>query len=98
MHGTEERPSNLAASSLASPSSTTLSLPTRRGTLNPSALIEFAISRMCAGSDLRSLSERTKAALRAKKAAGARLGNPTNLWIAGSLGRLAHLQPPDDVA
>src|ERR1700730_1026607 len=55
MHGTDERPSNLAASSLESPSTTTLSLPTRRGTLNPSVLIEFAISRTCAGSDLRSL-------------------------------------------
>src|SRR4029077_5205700 len=55
MHGTDERPSNLAASNLESPSTTTLSLPTRRGTLNPSALIEFAISRTCAGSDLRSL-------------------------------------------
>src|SRR6516164_9389261 len=55
MHGTDDRPSNLAASSLESPSTTTLSLPTRRGTLNPSVLIEFAISRTCAGSDLRSL-------------------------------------------
>src|ERR1700732_4554751 len=55
MHGTDDRPSNLAASNLESPSTTTLSLPTRRGTLNPNRLIEFAISRTCAGSDLRSL-------------------------------------------
>src|SRR6516164_4796957 len=54
MHGRDDRPRNLAASSLESPSTTTLSLPTRRGTLNPSLLIEFAISRTCAGSLLRS--------------------------------------------
>src|SRR6516225_11709689 len=54
MHGRDDRPSNLAASSLDSPSTTTLSLPMRRGTLNPSLLIEFAISRTCAGSFLRS--------------------------------------------
>jgi hypothetical protein len=33
MHGTDDKPSNLAASSLESPSTTTLSLPMRRGTL-----------------------------------------------------------------
>jgi hypothetical protein len=35
----------------------------------------------------RLISERTKAALAAKKASGARLGNPTNIVLAGSLGR-----------
>ena len=49
MHGTDDRPSNLAASNLESPSITTLSLPMRSGTLNPSVLTEFAISRTCAG-------------------------------------------------
>src|SRR5207253_1941010 len=37
----------------------------------------------------RLISERTKAALAAKKASGARLGNPTNLAAAGSIGRQA---------
>jgi DNA invertase Pin-like site-specific DNA recombinase len=37
----------------------------------------------------RLISERTKGALAAKKAAGARLGNPHNLGHAGSLGRAA---------
>src|SRR4030088_397466 len=46
----------------------------------------------------RLISERTKAALRAKKAAGARLGNPTNLCVAGSLGRIAQAQAADDFA
>src|SRR6516162_1822960 len=55
MQGTDDKPSNLAASSLESPSTTTLSLLMRRGTLNPSVLIEFAISRTCAGSFFRSL-------------------------------------------
>jgi DNA invertase Pin-like site-specific DNA recombinase len=35
----------------------------------------------------RLISERTKAALAAKKAAGACLGNPTNLALAGAIGR-----------
>ena len=35
----------------------------------------------------RLISERTKAALAAKKANGAQLGNPTNIQVAGSLGR-----------
>jgi DNA invertase Pin-like site-specific DNA recombinase len=35
----------------------------------------------------RLISERTKAALAAKKASGAQLGNPTNIQVAGSLGR-----------
>ena len=46
----------------------------------------------------RLISERTKAALRAKKAAGARLGNPTNLCVAGSLGRTAQAQAADEFA
>src|SRR6202040_3713758 len=46
----------------------------------------------------RLISERTKAALRAKKAAGARLGNPTNLCMAGSLGRIAQVQAADEFA
>jgi hypothetical protein len=55
MQGTDGKPSNLAAASLESPSTTTLSLPMRRGTLNPRLLMEFAISRTCAGSFFRSL-------------------------------------------
>src|SRR4030088_2675476 len=46
----------------------------------------------------RMISERTKAALAAKKATGARLGNPTNLCVAGSLGRIAQAQAADDFA
>jgi hypothetical protein len=37
----------------------------------------------------RLISERT-AALQAKKASGAKLGNPTNLCVAASIGRTAH--------
>ena len=46
----------------------------------------------------RLISERTKAALRAKKAAGARLGNPTNLHAAGLIGRSAQAQAADEFA
>src|SRR3954469_13282514 len=46
----------------------------------------------------RLISERTKAALRVKKAAGASLGNPTNLHAAGLLGRRAQAQAADDFA
>src|ERR1700716_1598584 len=46
----------------------------------------------------RLISERTKAALRAKKTAGARLGNPTNLHAAGLLGRSAQARAADDFA
>ncbi len=46
----------------------------------------------------RLISERTKAALRAKKAAGARLGNPTNLQAAGLIGRGAQAQAADEFA
>src|SRR6476646_120190 len=46
----------------------------------------------------RLISERTKAALRAKRAAGARLGNPTNLCVAGSLGRTAQSQVANEFA
>src|SRR3954447_14257671 len=46
----------------------------------------------------RLISERTKAALRAKKAAGARLGNPTNLGVAGSMGRIAQALAADEFA
>src|SRR4030088_2446179 len=46
----------------------------------------------------RLISERTKAALRAKKTAGARLGTPTNLCMAGSLGRIAQVQAADEFA
>jgi DNA invertase Pin-like site-specific DNA recombinase len=35
----------------------------------------------------RLISERTKAALAAKKAGGAKLGNPSNIVEAGSMGR-----------
>jgi DNA invertase Pin-like site-specific DNA recombinase len=46
----------------------------------------------------RLVSERTKAALHAKKASGAKLGNSTNLSIAGSIGRLAQAQVADEFA
>jgi DNA invertase Pin-like site-specific DNA recombinase len=46
----------------------------------------------------RLISERTIAALQAKKAGGAKLGNPTNLSIAGSLGRIAQAQVADAFA
>jgi DNA invertase Pin-like site-specific DNA recombinase len=43
----------------------------------------------------RLISERTRAALQAKKAAGARLGNPVNLVEAGSLGRTVQASAAD---
>src|SRR4051794_20758118 len=46
----------------------------------------------------RLISERTKAALAAKKAAGAVLGNPKNLAEAGSSGRAALIQGADPFA
>ena len=46
----------------------------------------------------RLISERTRAALQAKKASGAKLGNPTNLCIAGSIGRIAQAQVADEFA
>ena len=46
----------------------------------------------------RLIAERTKAALAAKKAAGARLGNPRNLAHAGSIGRAALIDVADEFA
>src|SRR3954467_13383765 len=46
----------------------------------------------------RLIAERTTAALQAKKAGGAKLGNPTNLCVAGSLGRIAQAQVADEFA
>src|SRR3979490_2982085 len=46
----------------------------------------------------RLISERTTAALQAKKAGGAKLGNPTNLCVAGSIGRLVQAQVADEFA
>src|SRR6202165_1036324 len=46
----------------------------------------------------RLISERTAAALQAKRASGAKLGNSTNLCIAGSIGRLAQAQVADEFA
>ena len=46
----------------------------------------------------RLISERTKAALAAKKAAGATLGNPVNLAEAGSLGRVTLVESANDFA
>jgi len=43
----------------------------------------------------RLISDRTKAALAAKKAQGARLGNPSNLAAAGSIGRQALVSGAD---
>lgn len=46
----------------------------------------------------RLISERTIAALQAKKASGAKLGNLTNLRVAGSIGRIAQAQVADEFA
>jgi DNA invertase Pin-like site-specific DNA recombinase len=46
----------------------------------------------------RLISERTKAALAAKKANGAKLGNPKNLTAAGSIGRQALVAGADAFA
>jgi DNA invertase Pin-like site-specific DNA recombinase len=46
----------------------------------------------------RLISERTKAALAAKKASGARLGNPSNLFEAGLVGRTALVESADKFA
>jgi DNA invertase Pin-like site-specific DNA recombinase len=46
----------------------------------------------------RLISERTTAALQAKKASGAKLGNLTNLCVAGSIGRIAQAQVADEFA
>ena len=46
----------------------------------------------------RLISERTTAALQAKKAGGAKLGNPTNLGVAGTIGRIVQAQAADEFA
>jgi DNA invertase Pin-like site-specific DNA recombinase len=46
----------------------------------------------------RLISERTKAALAVKKANGGRLGNPTNIELAGSRGRQALVSSADEFA
>ena len=46
----------------------------------------------------RLIAERTRAALQAKKAAGAALGNRTNLRLAGSAGRVSQAQAADQFA
>jgi hypothetical protein len=46
----------------------------------------------------RLISERTKAALSAKKASGIRLGNPLNLSLAGSRGRAIQVTAADEFA
>jgi DNA invertase Pin-like site-specific DNA recombinase len=46
----------------------------------------------------RLISERTKAALAAKKASGARLGNPCNIVAAGSAGRTVQIAAADEFA
>src|SRR3979490_1495308 len=43
----------------------------------------------------RLITDRTTAALQAKSASGAKLGNPTNLCSAGSMGRIAQAQVAD---
>jgi DNA invertase Pin-like site-specific DNA recombinase len=43
----------------------------------------------------RLISERTKAALAAKKASGGKLGNPRNIATAGALGRTAQIAAAD---
>ena len=51
-----------------------------------------------AENERRLISERTKAALVAKNAAGAALGNPVNLAEAGYLGRVTLIESADDLA
>jgi DNA invertase Pin-like site-specific DNA recombinase len=46
----------------------------------------------------RLIADRTKAALQAKKAAGARLGNRTNLAGAGNTGRASQARAADQFA
>jgi DNA invertase Pin-like site-specific DNA recombinase len=46
----------------------------------------------------RLISERTKAALAAKKASGAKLGNPRNIELAGAAGRTAQTEAADEFA
>jgi DNA invertase Pin-like site-specific DNA recombinase len=46
----------------------------------------------------RLISERTKAALAAKRASGATLGNPRNLAHAGTLGRVTLIESADAIA
>jgi DNA invertase Pin-like site-specific DNA recombinase len=46
----------------------------------------------------RLISERTKAALTAKKASGAKLGNPHNIAAAGSVGRTVQITAADEFA
>ena len=46
----------------------------------------------------RLISERTKAALAAKKASGAKLGNPRNIAAAGSVGRTVQITAADEFA
>jgi DNA invertase Pin-like site-specific DNA recombinase len=58
---------------------------------NPFMLLLYAA---LAEKERRLISERTKAALAAKKAAGAALGNPANLAEAGSLGRVTLSKAP----
>ena len=45
---------------------------------------------------LHSFHDRTKAALAAKKTNGAKLGNPSNLSFAGSIGRTAQITAADE--
>ena len=44
------------------------------------------------------ISERTKAALAARKAGGAKLGNPRNIQLAGSIGRKVQTASADEFA
>src|SRR4030088_599588 len=51
-----------------------------------------------AENERRLISERTTAALQAKKASGAKMGQSTNLCIAGSIGHIAQAQLADEFA
>ncbi len=46
----------------------------------------------------RLISQRTRAALASKKAAGAKLGNPTNILVAGAVGRDTQVAEADRFA
>ena len=70
--------------------------------------IETGFDRECVSSnpltparaekERRLIAERTKAALAAKKAAGAKLGNPRNLACAGDIGRAVLIDAADEFA
>jgi DNA invertase Pin-like site-specific DNA recombinase len=62
------------------------------------ALTVLHLYAALAEKERRLVSERTTVALQAKRASGAKLGNPTNLCFAGPLGLIAPAQVADEFA